>query len=146
MGQCRNSIVFGQVVWHAKYAKWNIPFTNHQGSVQYKCLVLGIAAPIIKIRWSHYCLIFISLSHSKPLSEPKQRRTLEYVLTWTNAYSLIVGYSKCDNFFKFWWPCWMTSLFCKSVVKLAILRSDNGLLPGRCQAIIWSSEPVLECC
>ena len=37
----------------------------------------------------------------------------------------------------------MTRTVCLYVNNLAMIGSDNGLLPGRCQAIIWTSTEIL---
>ena len=60
---------------------------------------------------------------------------MQQAITWTNAYSLTCA---CSDELTHWGR---VTHICVS--KLTITGPDNGLSPGRCQAIIWTNAGIL---
>ena len=70
-------------------------------------------------------------------------------ISWWKIVSKMYPYSerRLRDIFS-WWTCtrhsgWITNDSLRRVTHKCIIGSDNGLAPGRCQAIIWTNAEIL---
>ena len=91
-------------------------------------------------RWNRHPIATWNIKHGPPKGRLRLRLTK---VIWPQAYSFMgyrLAYGRTEHVITLTHWGWVTH---RCVGKLTIIGSDNGLSPGRRQAIIWTNAGIL---